>query len=282
MRIDTHVHFWEPERFHYPWMAKAPVLNQPFMPVSLLPEMAAAGIDACVLMAATEDIAETHWLLDLADQHAAIRTVIGGVDFGSATDLQRIAALAQHPRLAGFRLNYVAKIDDPVHWDRGLALLHEHGLLCDVLCRFHLVDDVVALVRRWPDVAFVVDHFAGAPLHADPLDYRQAVSALAALPNVTLKLANYHQAADPYPLTQTVLATYVATSLDGFGADRLMYASNWPIHRLVEEETITYADIVAALDDILVTYDAATQRAIWGETAARVYHIGQEAEGVAS
>ena len=33
--LDSHVHFWDPQRLRYPWLAGEPALNRAFLPVDL-------------------------------------------------------------------------------------------------------------------------------------------------------------------------------------------------------------------------------------------------------
>ena len=34
--IDAHVHFWDPDRWDYPWLDEVPPLRRPYLPADLL------------------------------------------------------------------------------------------------------------------------------------------------------------------------------------------------------------------------------------------------------
>ena len=56
-----------------------------FLPDDLEPLLRDAGFDGCVAVQAQQDVAETEWLLALADEHAFIRGVVGWVDLRATT-----------------------------------------------------------------------------------------------------------------------------------------------------------------------------------------------------
>ena len=62
-------------------------------------------------------------------------------------------------------------------------------------------------------------------------------------------------------------------AIAAFGADRCMFASNWPIDRLYG----TYHGLVAAYREIVGDLAEADRRALWHGTADRVYRIEEGA-----
>lgn len=81
MRIDAHQHFWTLTRGDYPWPNEsvAPIFRD-FGPDDLAPLLAAAAIDRTILVQATDTVAETEFLLDLAARHDFVAGVVGWVD----------------------------------------------------------------------------------------------------------------------------------------------------------------------------------------------------------
>jgi L-fuconolactonase len=104
MRIDAHQHFWKYRREAHPWISDAmPQLKRDFLPMDLQPLLAASGFDGCVAVQAQQHVAETEWLLQLADQHSFIRGVVGWVDLCAPGVEERLRGLAAHSRLRGVR-----------------------------------------------------------------------------------------------------------------------------------------------------------------------------------
>ena len=76
IRIDAHQHFWQPRRGDYDWMPKGdPVLDRPYGPADLAPQLEALGIERTVLVQAAATVNETEYMLGLADA----APMVGGV-----------------------------------------------------------------------------------------------------------------------------------------------------------------------------------------------------------
>lgn len=68
MKIDSHQHFWNPARGDYDWMPKGdPVLDLVYRPADLTATLARHQIDGTVLVQAAATVAETEYMLGLAD-----------------------------------------------------------------------------------------------------------------------------------------------------------------------------------------------------------------------
>jgi L-fuconolactonase len=151
---------------------------------------------------------------------------------------------------------------------RGVRLLGEHRLVCDVCVRLEQVRAVPRLARACPDTAIVLEHLGKPDLVRPPEPYwLRAIEELGALPNVTAKLSvTVHTAHDP-PLTAERAAPYVRHLLDCLGADRLMFGSNWPVSTAV----IGYRAWVDVLREL-----AGDDDRLWTGTARRVYGLFAE------
>src|SRR5438477_7865415 len=164
-KLDTHQHFWDVDRFHYPWLSPAmTILNRDYLPADLAPHLAACGIDGTVVVQATHDAAETHWLLSLARQTSFIKGIVGWFDL-TAPDLpaQLAAAMAEGP-LCGVR-HQVHDEPDPA-WLlrepvlRGLRTLASLGMPYDMLVRPVHLPLLPQLFAAVPNGRWVIDHIA--------------------------------------------------------------------------------------------------------------------------
>ena len=85
MRLDAHQHFWKYSPRQYEWIDDAmSALKRDFLPQDLKPLLDANGFDGCIAVQARQDLAETEWLLELADKNAFLKGVVGWVDLRSA------------------------------------------------------------------------------------------------------------------------------------------------------------------------------------------------------
>lgn len=103
-RIDAHHHFWNPARGDYGWMpADDPVLSRTYGPADLAPGLAATGIGRTVLVQAAPSVAETDYLLGIADATDHVAAVIGWIDFEDPQQIETLRRLARHPKFRGVR-----------------------------------------------------------------------------------------------------------------------------------------------------------------------------------
>lgn len=104
MKVDAHQHFWRLQDRLGQWPpAELDAIHRDFGPADLAPHLEAAGVDATVLVQSLPSLADTHWMLSVADATPWVRGVVGWVDFKAADAPEQIAELARHPRLKGLR-----------------------------------------------------------------------------------------------------------------------------------------------------------------------------------
>jgi L-fuconolactonase len=124
-----------------------------------------------------------------------------------------------------------------------------------------------------PDLTLVLDH-AGKPRIAggDLGSWAAAVRALAALPNTTCKLSGLVTEAPrgaPLQARAQALAEVASVVLDAFGADRVMFGSDWPVCLLASD----YAGVLAMARSLTAGLSPAERAAVFGATAARAYRL---------
>jgi L-fuconolactonase len=286
-RIDAHHHFWDPTRTTYPWMVGEALdpIRRPFRPEDLLPELAAQGIDGTVLVQTISSLEETHEFLSLAARWDFIWGVVGWVDLTSASVGDDLDALIDGPggdRLVGIR-HQVHDECDP-DWlrqadvRRGLKAVQARGLSYDLLVRPRELPAATDTVRALENLQFVLDHIAKPHIaagHDDP--WRERMPALAALPNVVVKLSGMVTEADWASWQPADLRPFVGSVVDWFGVERLMFGSDWPVCLLAA----SYAGVVHGLLEALGTLSSAEEAAIFGSNAQRVYGLRERRAGIA-
>ena len=281
--IDAHVHLYDPTVLDYPWLRGDPVLDQP----SFL-----SRFDACrgeiaveslvfveVAVAAGQHVAEADAVQAMAASDPRIAAIVAHapVERGQAVGAD-LVRLAHNPTLRGIRRLIQGEVDPgmcltPAFVD-GVREVGRHGLVFDLCLKHWAMAFAIELVRRCPEVTFVLDHI-GKPGIAHGLrePWWSQIAALAALPNVVCKLSGVVTEADPAAWREEQLAPYLARTLEAFGPDRLMFGSDWP----VSERTHRYGEWVAIVDRTLVGAGASARRAVFRDTAARIYRIAPRA-----
>ncbi len=274
MRIDAHQHFWALARGDYGWLTpELTALYRDFSPDDLAPLLEAAEIDGTVLVQAAPTVAETEYMLSLADQTPFIKGVVGWVDFEAPDAPAQIARLAVHPALVGLR-PMIQDIDDPL-WMLGdllspaFAELQQHNLTFDALTLPQHLGPLRKLLARHPDMRVVVDH-GSKPLIRDAIlhDWAEDMAALARDTKAWCKLSGLITEAAP-DWTVDDLRPYVDHLLNTFGPARLIWGSDWPVCTLAG----SYERWLEATDILLGHLGTAERDGILGGNAARAYDL---------
>ncbi|MCY4286684.1 MAG: amidohydrolase family protein [Thiotrichales bacterium] len=275
--LDAHQHFWALERGDYGWLtpALAP-LYRDFGPRDLAPKLAASGIDGTILVQAAPSVAETEYLLVLADRNDFIEGVVGWVDFEAARSVEDIARLATHPKLVGVRPMIQDIGDDDWMLRHELApayrALIEHGLCFDALVMPRHLDNLDRLIARYPELPVVVDHCAkpcirnGSDGDGGLTSWAPKLARVASHAHVMCKLSGLLTEAASGAGVKN-LAPYVAHVLDVFGAGRVMWGSDWPVLEMASTYE-AWTDVTRRLVGDLTPEE---RSAVWGGNAARFY-----------
>jgi len=236
MDIDAHQHFWKYEPAQFGWIDESmAAIRRDFLPGDLRAAIAPTSIQRTIAVQACQTIAETAWLLDLADSNDdLIAGVVGWVPLISQKvegDLERLAA---RPMLRGIRHVLQAEPDDRYmlrrDFQRGLMLLRRFGLTYDILIYERHLPVAIELVDRHPEQPFVVDHIAKPRIKDRGLDpWRTHIRELARRENVVCKLSGVVTEADSACWTEDGIRPYLETVLEAFGPSRLMFGSDWPV-----------------------------------------------------
>jgi L-fuconolactonase len=283
LRIDAHHHFWDPARYSYPWMAgdaMAPA-RRAFTPDDLRGPLGEERIDGTVLVQTLSSPQETREFLHVAAATGFVQGVVGWVDLTSPGVGDELDALLGGPDgrwLVGLR-HQVHDEPDP-DWlaradvRRGLAAVQARGLAYDLLVRARELPAAVDTVRAFPGLRFVLDHIA-KPRIADGRDdpWSQRMPALAAQPNVTVKLSGMVTEADWATWTARDLRPFVGDVVEWFGAGRLVFGSDWPVCLLAG----SYHAVLGGLIDALPALSPAELDQVLGLNAQRVYQLDKSA-----
>jgi len=271
-RIDSHQHFWRYTKAEYGWIDDTmAVLRRDFLPGDLRPLLDRARIDGCIAVQAPQSLAETHFLLDLAEQHAWIFGVVGWVDLRSPEVGAQLRSLATHPRLVGVR--HIAQSEPDrflVEPDfvRGIAALAGSDLSYDVLIYPRQLPAAIELVAHFPEQTFVLDHAAKPDLRSGELAaWRQHMKVLAQAPNLFCKLSGLPTEAPWRTWTLDTLRPAVDFVLENFGEKRVLFGSDWPVCQCAT----TYARWVDTVEALLAKTTPAFAAAVFGGNARAAY-----------
>jgi L-fuconolactonase len=272
--IDSHQHFWQVGRFDYPWMsADLGVLYRDYLPEDLSPILQQHQIRQTVLVQASNSVAESRWLLDLADTSNFIAGVVGWVDLTSADVDAQLDELSQ-PKLKGVR--HLVESEPNDDWLiqpsvlAGLRKLSARGLSYDLLVHTRHLKHVPLIAEACPDLALVIDHLAKPPVARNEInEWSHALEPLARYPNIHCKLSGLVTEANWDSWHVDDLRPFIDCALDLFGTDRMMFGSDYPVCLLAA----TYDRVLNAFQEILNTLSDTDREKIFAGNAAKFYRL---------
>ncbi len=274
--IDAHQHYWNPSRGDYGWMPPDdPVLSRPYGPADLAPSLEAHGIARTVLVQAAPTVAETEYMLGIADATPSVAGVVGWIDFERPDDAATLRRLAAHPKLLGVRPMIQDIPDDG--WMLRCDVQWAFRAICDLDLTFdalgfprHLAH-FDTLLARYPDMRVVVDHCmkpdiadhteAGLARWAEGMSRLAARGAFCKLSGIVTEAAPEWSVDDLRPYADHVLAA--------FGPDRTMWGSDWPVCLLRG----SYDDWRRAAEEVARDLDDAARAQLFGGTARDFYRL---------
>ncbi|UHD45928.1 amidohydrolase family protein [Aureimonas altamirensis] len=275
MRIDAHQHFWAIADRGGQWPPPdLAAIHRDFSPADLKPLLASSGIDGTVLVQSLPSLADTRFLLGIADREPFVLGVVGWVDMKAPDAAITIAEIARHPKLKGLRpmlqdLPDVDWIDDPA-LDASVAAMLAANLVFDALVKPEHLAPLAHFARRHPDLSIVIDHCAKPDIASGDLaDWRRGMDSLAAMPQVSCKLSGIVTEAGSPPDMDGV-GRVAGLVLQAFGPDRVIFGSDWPVIELAGQ----YADWTERVEAaVLSNFGRSAIDDVLGENARRFYSL---------
>ncbi len=284
---DAHVHFWDHSQPGLRWLFLEPGFEHPrlkgtqrldaprYTPAELRAEAGTNAPSKVVHIqcaAPTPDpYRESAWLDALAAEEGWPNAIVAGCRIREEGAASAIEANAASPRFRGVRDLSVQGAVEPAEVARAFDAASDHGASVELMVPFEHYESIAALAARWPAVTIVLGH-AGQPADRTCEYLDQWSSALAQLAdaaaNVVIKVSAIASSADPDWRTETI-RPWVLAAIQGFGSDRSMLATNWPIDRLYG----SYDGLVDAYRTIVAELPPADRDDVLHGTADRVYRI---------
>jgi predicted TIM-barrel fold metal-dependent hydrolase len=270
---DAHLHAWRYDAATYPWLAAAEAapLRRDWTRADYRAALAGLDVRASVWVEAlaVDPLAEAKAAQAMATADFAT-ALVAHAPLDAPDLARRLAALRDLPGLRGIRdivaPGFARRADllGTAAFARGLAILAEAGLVFDLLLEPGQMLQAADLIRRLPGLQVVLEH-AGTPGDAEA--WEPGITALAALPNVAVKLSALHCRVPGW--TDASLARLIGQILTLFGPERVMAASDWPAH----DRHVPLARSFLTLRRALRGWPEPAQRAVFHDTARRIYRI---------
>lgn len=291
--VDAHVHLWDLSHIRYPWLM--PPFAEDGPNGSVEPIARDYGLDDYLADAASWDVRgivhvdagadpadalkETDWLQVMADARGMPNAIIAFAALDDPHVEALLAAHAERRSVRGIR-HIVNWHPDPARsytprdvtgdaaWATGFALLGKYGLSFDLQAYPSQFAGLAPLLERHPDVPVMINHAGMMVGESGREEWRAGMRALAAIPHVAVKISGIGFAFRPWTIEQ--MRSYVFETIELFGTDRAMFASDFPTDKLFggfDQHLDAYNAIVADFSDD-------ERCALFAGNANRLYRLG--------
>lgn len=293
--IDAHAHFWDLRANYHPWLCDPELIpfrygdysaiRRTYLPGDYRRDSRDFSVVGLVHIEAEHDpadpLGETRWLERLSAEAGLPSACVCQAWLDRADVAEVLAAQAASPLVRGIRHKPAAAADpraavrgapgsmDCEVWRRGYALLAGHGLSFDLQTPYWHLDAAAELAADFPETTIIVNH-TGLP--ADRSDeglraWRAALEGVARQANVFLKISGIGLPGRPWSAEAN--AGVVRDAIAVFGADRCLFASNFPVDSLCG----SFETIFSGYRQITRDLPQAQIAALFHDNAARVYRL---------
>lgn len=273
--VDTHTHFYDPTRpGGVPWPGKDDkILYRPVLPAEYRKMAAPHGVTGTVVVEASPLVEDNQWLLDLAKDEPFLLGIVGRLIPTDADFAKNLDRFAKNPLFRGIRNAHTevkkALADDAVL--KNIARLAEKDLALDLNGGPDLLADVAKLAEKLPKLRIIVNHMANPTIDGKtPADEYVKNLKAAARPNVWCKLSALVDGSRKRGAAPKELDFYrptVDAVWNAFGADRVVFGSNWPV-----SDHYASFDTVFALAKQYLTEKKAADK-VFGANAVAAYKL---------
>ena len=279
--VDAHVHLYDTGRFPYAWMKDVPKLDKPHLPADYRSAIGKAPVEQIVFVEVWVDtphqMAEAKWVSGLFESVPELRGIVASVALeqgaGAEGALARLAEM-EHVKAVRRLIEFEPDEDFCLQPDfvDGVRLLAKYDLSFDICVKHFQLANAVELVRRCPEIRFVLDHIGKPPIKAGELDpWRGDLRAMADLPNVCCKISGVITEADHDNWTRAQLRPYLDHAIEAFGIDRVMFGSDWPVSEL----THRYEEWVDIVEWTMSGSAESEMRKLFRDNAISFYRLPQ-------
>ena len=293
--IDAHQHFWDLDRNYLPWLKDEPpikfrygdysALKRNYLPPDYLRDTASFGVIGSVFVETEWDpkdpLGEVEWVESVQRESGlpSVMVAQAWLDRDDASEVlaahgkrEVVRGIRHKPRAAAspdaVDRSAPGSMGDPA-FRRGFALLERHGLSYDLQTPWWHLYEARELADAFAGTQIILNH-TGLPADrsTEGLDgWRAAMRALAGAPNVAVKISGLGQAGQPWSADAN--RAIVLDTIEIFGGERAMFASNFPVDSLVG----TFSTIFKGFDAITAAFSKNERAALFRDNARRIYRI---------
>ena len=291
--VDAHQHFWDPAANYHPWLRDEPpipfrygdyaAIRRRYLPPDYLAEVAPCRIAGTVYVETEWDprdpVGETRYVENLRREFGLPTVSVAQAwldrdDCAAVLEQQAafqfVRSVRHKPRANASPTDMAPGGMTDTKWRDGFARLRPNGLRFDLQTPWWHLQEAAQLARDFSDTQIILNH-TGLPSDrsVDAIaGWRRAMALLADCPNAAVKISGIGRRGVPWTAADN--REIVLTTIELFGADRCMFASNFPVDSLCA----SFATIFSGFREIVRDFPDNEQRALFHDNARRIYAMG--------
>lgn len=277
--VDSHVHWWNPQHLRYAWLDELPTLNREYLPADFSAASVNANVGKIIFVESgcepSQSLAEVDWVSGLAGAEPRLKGIVAyaPLEKGSAARAE-LSSLASRPIVKGIRRNLQGERDDKFlvcpDFIAGVSLLVDWEFTFDLCIRHDQLAAATEMVRRVPQVTFVLDHFGKPDVRGNTTEpWAEDLKVLADMPNVVCKISGLTTEANWAQWQLADVEFYFKRTLECFGSDRILFGGDWPVATLAT----SYERWVETVRHFISSASEADQIKLFQTNAERIYHV---------
>lgn len=274
MKIDAHQHFWQYNPQRDRWInEEMSMLKHDFLPENLLPVLQQHQFDGCVAVQADSSEKETTFLLELAEDNAFIKGVVGWLDLCNENIDVRLNHFSKYKKLKGLRHIVQAEPDGFMlqkEFQHGISALEKHDFTYDILIFPNQLEEAIELVSKFSKQKFILNHCAKPYIKDNKITiWKKNLEKLARFKNVACKVSGLTTEANWNSWNQKEIQPYLDVVFKAFENDRLLFGSDWPVSLLAGN----YTETVGLIENYIQQFSKTEQQQIIGLNAINWYNL---------
>jgi predicted TIM-barrel fold metal-dependent hydrolase len=228
-----------------------------------------------------DQVGETRWISAIHARHGFPNAIVAHAWFHTDNAAEILAQQAAFPLVRGIRSKPVTTAsprDRPAggpgtmrddKWLIGLSRLAEYNMSYDLRVPYWHLEEAAAVAAQLPSIPMVLNH-TGFPWDRSDEGlkaWRATMEIIARAPNMLLKISEFGLKDAPWDYESN--RAIVREALSIFGADRCMFASNFPVAGL----RISYDALVRAIARMVSDLPQTQRDGLFWANAARFYRL---------
>jgi L-fuconolactonase len=274
-KIDSHQHFWLYNPVNHAWINDdMRVIQRDFLPTDLQPILQENGVEGCVAVQVDQTEAENDFLLDLAEKNSLIKGIVGWIDLQADNIEERLQYYSSIKPMKGFRHILQGEPDEKFmlneKFKHGIGLLNQYGFNYDILIMPNHLPYAKTFVAEFPQQRFVIDHLAKPYIKDKHINgWKEDIQAIVAFPNVYCKVSGMVTEADWVNWKAEDFVPYLDVVFNTFGANRVMYGSDWPVCNVAGG----YKGVLNVIENYVGRLTQNEQELFWAKNAVDFYRL---------